>query len=91
MCPMLSRRCFLQTAAAGVASTGALFTLADNMFAGVSSPDLRLKTKIRVGKVYLGREHPGWPLSKLDLPAEVKRYEKEMARLPGLLHMAPCS
>lgn len=84
MCPALSRRCFLKTAAAGAASTGALFSLTDELFAITPAPDLRLKTKIRVGKVYLGRERPGWPMSKLDLSAEVKRYEKELAQLPGL-------
>ncbi|MBI5383801.1 MAG: hypothetical protein HZA90_03850 [Verrucomicrobia bacterium] len=84
MCPALSRRCFLKTAAVGAASTGALFSFADQLFADAPAPDLHLKSKIRVGKVYLGHERPGWPMSKLDLPAEVKRYEKELAKLAGL-------
>ena len=48
------------------------------------APDLTLKTKIRLGRVYLGHENPGWPQSKVDLPAEVRRYGQEMARLAGL-------
>jgi hypothetical protein len=42
------------------------------------------KTKVRVGIVYLGRARPGWPMLTVDLDAEIKRYEEEMAKLPAL-------
>ncbi len=80
----LSRRCFLHTTAAGVLSSGAWLALAQRLPAMTVLNDLALKSKIRVGKVYLGHARPGWPMSAVDLEAEVKRFEREMARLPGL-------
>ena len=80
----VSRRCFLHTTAAGVLSSGAWLALAQRLPAMTALNDLALKSKIRIGKVYLGQTRPGWPLSTVDLEAEVKRFEAEMARLPGL-------
>ncbi|MCX8109544.1 MAG: hypothetical protein N3G20_12160, partial [Verrucomicrobiae bacterium] len=37
--------------------------------------------KVRVGKVYLGNQRPGWPTSTVDLEAEVHKFEEEFARL----------
>lgn len=79
----ISRRCFLQTTAAGLASSGALLALAQRL-AAAAAPELGHKTKIRVGLVYAGHPHPGWPMPRVDLEAEVKRYEAELAKMPGL-------
>jgi len=43
------------------------------------------KTKARVGKLYLGNPHPGWPMVTVDLPAEKQRYEDEFAKLAPAL------
>ena len=79
-----TRRCFLKTAAVGMASTGLPFTFAQRLSSAVSISDLSLKTKVRVGKIYLGQERPGWPMSKVDLNAEMRRFEEELAKMPGL-------
>lgn len=84
MCPSLSRRCFLKTTAAGLAGSGAFLTLAQRLAAATTLDDLALKTKVRIGKIYLGHERPGWPETKVDLGADMKRFEGEMAKLPGL-------
>ena len=34
---------------------------------------LPAKAKIRVGKIYLGNPHPGWPSSTVDLDAELRQ------------------
>ena len=77
----ISRRCFLKSTAAGVVTCSALAGLAERLVAATPAPQLGLTSKIRVGKIYLGREHPGWPTSTVDLPAEMKRYEGELAKL----------
>jgi len=77
----ISRRCFLRTTAAGVLSTGALLTLAERLSAATALDALRPKSKVRVGKIYLGNPHPGWPASAVDLDAEVKRFEQELGKL----------
>ncbi len=47
--------------------------------------DLQIKTKVRVGKVYVGIPNPGWPMHKVDLKAEVSRYENEISKLSDKL------
>jgi len=39
------------------------------------------RSKVRVGKIYMGQQGGLWPTPKLDLKAEVQRYEAEFARL----------
>ncbi|HPA19840.1 MAG TPA: hypothetical protein PLU30_18970 [Verrucomicrobiae bacterium] len=78
----VSRRCFLQTTATGLLSSGALLAMAQRLSA--APPELGLRSKIRVGKIYLGRPRGGWPTPLLDLEAEIRRFEAEMAKLPGL-------
>jgi hypothetical protein len=78
-----NRRCFLQTAG-GAICFGALFPWTESLAATDLTAELGPKSKVRVGKVYLGRERPGWPMSSLDLPAEVRRFEYLMAQMPGL-------
>jgi hypothetical protein len=84
MCATISRRCFLETAAVGVMSSGAGLAQMSASTAAAVTAELVPKTKVRVGLVYLGRARPGWPMSAVDLDAEIKRYEEEMARLSEL-------
>lgn len=77
----ISRRCFLTTTAAGVATCSTLAGLAARLAAATPVPNPGPTSKVRVGKIYLGREHPGWPSSTVDVPAEMKRYEAELANL----------
>ena len=77
----ISRRCFLKTTAAGVLSTSTLFTWAEQLPTVTPLSALAPKSKVRVGKIYLGNPHPGWPMSAVDLDAEIKRFETELARL----------
>ncbi len=41
-------------------------------------------SKVRVGKVYLGRKEASWPTKEVNVEAEVKRFEAEMAKLSAL-------
>ncbi len=77
----VSRRCFLKSTAAGVVSAGALAALAERLAAMSPQPALGPKSKVRIGKLYLGREHPGWPTSKVDLNADMRRFEAQLAKL----------
>jgi hypothetical protein len=77
----VSRRCFLKSTAAGVLSSAALAGLAERLSAATATPALGPKSKVRIGKLYLGREHPGWPMSKVDLNAEMKQSEAKLAKL----------
>jgi len=77
----VSRRCFLQSAAASAVSWSALVGLAERLAAATATPPPGLASKVRVGIIYLGHERPGWPTSRVDLAAEVKRYEAELAKL----------
>jgi hypothetical protein len=78
-----SRRCFLKSAAAGVLASGAFLSLAERLAAATPGPSLGPKTKVRIGKLYLGHTHPGWPMATVDVPAEMKRFEQNLARLQG--------
>lgn len=76
----LSRRCFLKSTTAGVLSSGVLLTVLERLSA--ASPALPQPcSKVRIGKVYMGHTQPGWPSSNVDLAAEVKGFERELARL----------
>lgn len=77
----LSRRCFLKSTTLSAFSLGACAALAERLAAETAPANLGLKSKVRVGKVYLGRRRPGWPMSAVDLDAEVKRFEEEFAKL----------
>ncbi len=77
----LSRRQFLQaTAAGGVLCLGAEKFLGGAALAAGSpiiSPGCR-GTKAKVGKVYMGPRGALWPTPKLDLDAEVRKYENHI-------------
>jgi L-fucose isomerase-like protein len=77
----LSRRCFLKSTAAGVLSSAVLAGLAERLVAATATPALGPKSKVRIGKLYLGREHPGWPMATVNVKADMKRFEAELAKL----------
>src|ERR1035437_8584180 len=77
----VSRRCFLKSTAAGVLTSGALAALAERLSATTAPLGLGPKSKVRIGKLYLGREHPGWPMATVDVNADMKRFEANLARL----------
>ncbi len=77
----LSRRTLFKTAGAGVLVSGTLTTVADHLSAETGLAELRPKSKVRVGKVYLGRSRAGWPLPQLDLEEEIRRFEANFAKL----------
>ena len=52
-----------------------------------TGPDLCPKTKVRIGKVYMGHTNPGWPSSKVNLPAEVADFDQH---LDELAHQRGC-
>jgi hypothetical protein len=76
-----SRRCFLKSAAAGVFASGTFLSLAERLTAVTAVPSLSPKNKVRVGKVYLGHARPGWPMAKVDVNADMKRFEDNLAKL----------
>lgn len=78
-----TRRCFLQTAG-GAVCFGALFPWADSLAATDLAATLGPKSKIRIGKVYVGRERAGWPTPLQDLKADIRRFETVLATMPGL-------
>src|SRR5512135_184335 len=81
----ISRRELFKAAGAGIAASGALAAMAERLSADTSLTDLLPKTKVRIAKVYLGRNTPGWPLPQLDLGEEVKRFEANIAKLSAEL------
>jgi hypothetical protein len=79
-CKGVSRRGFLETVAAGAATLGA-GTMTGAVWAAPGQAPSRPKSKIRVGKVYLAVPASGWPRPDLDLAADVRKYEEELAKL----------
>jgi L-fucose isomerase-like protein len=78
----ISRRSFLEGAAAGTAAMGMVGSLG----AAAATPATPgALAKIRIAKVYSGREHPGWPKATVDVKAEQQRFEKEMTRVAASL------
>ncbi len=78
---LTTRRCFLKSTAAGVVACGVFSGLAERLAAATASPRLGLSSKVRIGKIYLGRQSPGWPSHAVDVPAEMNRCERELAKL----------
>ena len=80
----MSRRQFLGTTA-GALVVGAMAATASAK-TRTAAEEAKLSglirgTKTRVGKVYLGHTNAGWPKPNLDLKADVKRFEAELAKL----------
>ncbi len=80
-CTSISRRCFLHATAAGVASAGAFLTWAGQLWALPGVAPYLPTSKVRVGKVYLGRAQANWPTKEVNLEAEIKRFETDIAKL----------
>jgi hypothetical protein len=78
----ISRRVFLEGAAAGAASLSMLGALSDRALAENALP---VAGKVRIGKVYFGAPHPSWPMATVDVEAERKRVEAELTRLQPAL------
>ncbi len=74
----ITRRTFMEGAAAGAASLSLLGTLTEPAAAETALPGAK---KVRVGKIYFGVPHPGWPMATVDVAAEQKRVEGELARI----------
>jgi L-fucose isomerase-like protein len=78
----ISRRVFLEGAAAGAASLSMLGAMAERAAAENVAP---APAKVRIGKVYFGKPRPGWPMASVDVEAERKRMEAELTRLQPAL------
>jgi hypothetical protein len=85
--PGLDRRAFLQHSLV-LAGGGALCWAAGPAFAGAHAPPVtRLlspgcrRSRVKVAKLYLGVPGGHWPTPKMDLDAELRRYEAEFARM----------
>ncbi len=77
----IKRREFLSTTAVGPVCMSTLMRPV-SVGAVEASPAMRGgMSKVRIGKVYLGQPTPGWPKYKVDLKAEVQRFEAEFAKL----------
>ncbi len=76
------RRAFLGAAAVGAGSLGAL-AAGEKPAAepGPAAPVAPGRAKVRIGKVYAGKARPGWPMASVDVAAEQKRFEEQLARL----------
>jgi L-fucose isomerase-like protein len=85
MDPKISRRTFLEVAAvgaAGVAALGAAGCAMQQTRSGPWAPvDAAARPKVRIAKVYAGRARPGWPMAAVDVEAERKRVEAQLARV----------
>ena len=84
MAQRIQRREFLKAAAVGgAACLGGSRLLAAGAGAKppkIISPGCR-RSKVRVGKVYLGRPGALWPTPRMDIHAERKRYEGRFAKM----------
>ncbi|MFB3784842.1 MAG: hypothetical protein ACE15F_00590 [bacterium] len=84
MSQSLNRRNFIHLSAAGGALfLGASTILANRSFGGspvLVSPGCRT-SKVKIAKIYLGKPKALWPTPKLDLDAEIAKYESEFTRM----------
>jgi hypothetical protein len=81
----ISRRCFLKSTAVGMASCATLAAFVQRLAAATTAPQLGPTSKVRVGLIYLGHKHPGWPSHTVDVPGEMKRYGSEFEKLESHL------
>ena len=77
----INRRCFLHHTGLGLAALGAVIPFGTQFIRAASPSATTAAPRTRVGRVYLGHPHPGWPSSTVDLDAEVKRFEDHFAQL----------
>jgi hypothetical protein len=76
-CP--SRRAFLRSTAA-FALGATTWTWLSQRLAADGLPQAT-RSKVRIGRAYLGHTHPGWPNSTVDLTAEMRPLQEAFARL----------
>ncbi|MCX8063974.1 MAG: hypothetical protein N3G21_02230 [Candidatus Hydrogenedentes bacterium] len=75
-----SRRQFMM-ASAGLIAVANLPVFGKSTIDKEQLSELQIKSKIKVGKMYVGIPTPGWPMHQVDLNAEVNRYEQEISKL----------
>ena len=84
----IRRRDFLQIAVAGTAigleAMATPVATAPGTRARLVSPGCR-RSKVKVGRVFMGTAEGLWPKPRLDLEAEVRSYHREFAKLQGEL------
>jgi L-arabinose isomerase len=84
MAIVLRRREFLESVVAGgtacLGLPGLLAFGAEPAAPRLVSPGCR-RSKVKVAKVYLGKPGAHWPTPKMDIHAEVQKYEGEFARM----------
>ena len=84
----IKRREFLQITAAGtivgLEASALPLPIPSTGLTKLVSPGCR-RSKVKVARLYMGTAEGLWPKPKLDLPAEVRSYEKEFARLSNQL------
>jgi L-fucose isomerase-like protein len=78
----VSRRSFLEGVAAGTTTLSSIGAVEAHAAPTATPPAL---PKIRIGKLYFGREHPGWPKATVDVKAEQQRVEQQVARVQATL------
>ena len=78
----VNRRCFLRCSGMGVAAAGAWIPITQWLCrAAETTAPVGGGSKVRICKVYLGHPRPGWPMSSVDLPAEMARFEEAFKKL----------
>ncbi len=80
----LSRRCFIKTTAAGLLCSGSLAGLTQLLHAATPAC-AKPASRVRIGRIYLGRERPGWPMHKVDLAQERQAFDAALAKLGNAL------
>lgn len=68
-----------------MASCATLAAFTQRLVAATAAPQLGPTSKVRVGLIYLGHQHPGWPSHTVDVPGEMKRYGSEFEKLESQL------
>ncbi|MEW6235986.1 MAG: hypothetical protein AB1656_11405 [Candidatus Omnitrophota bacterium] len=77
----MKRREFISATAMSAVCMSAMMKPASAAAAEPVLPLRRGMTKTRIGKVYVGHVHPGWPKATVDLNMEMKQFEEEFAKL----------
>ncbi len=77
----MTRRCFLRCAGSGAAAVGFCLPMIQLRAGAATTSGGSAPSKVKVGRVYLGHPHPGWPMSTVDLPAEMRRFKDYFDRL----------
>ena len=76
----LNRRIFLGASTLGAVAANTVVSQIGTAGIRATLPVPEGKTKVRIGKIYLGQPGPGWPKVRIDLAAERQKYEDEFAK-----------